>query len=132
MNATNGGQGALAGVRVLDLTQFEAGPSCTEALGFLGAEVVKVENPKGGDQGRFRDSEGTDSWYFLEFNANKKSITCNLKTEKGLQLVKHMAKHADVFIENFSPRVVSQRIIAPKISIAKGARDPPLETVSTL
>ena len=108
MNANNGADGALAGLRVLDLTQFEAGPSCTEALGFLGAEVVKVENPKGGDQGRFRDPEGTDSWYFLEFNANKKSITCNLKTEKGLQLVKDMAKHADVFIENFAPGAIER------------------------
>ena len=103
MNANNGADGALAGLRVLDLTQFEAGPSCTEAMAFLGAEVVKVENPRGGDQGRFRDSEGIDSWYFLEFNANKKSITCNLKTEKGLQLVKDMAKHADIFIEISHP-----------------------------
>ena len=108
MNANNGADGALAGLRVLDLTQFEAGPSCTEAMGFLGAEVVKVENPRGGDQGRFRDPEGTDSWYFLEFNANKKSITCNLKTEKGLQLVKDMAKHADIFIENFAPGAIER------------------------
>ncbi len=110
MNASNGGEGALAGVRVLDLTQFEAGPSCTEALAFLGAEVVKVENPKGGDQGRYAlsDEPGTDAYYFLLFNANKKSVTCNLKSEKGLALVKDLVARADVFIENFGPGVIDR------------------------
>ena len=108
MNASNGAKGALAGLRVLDLTQFEAGPSCTEALAFHGAEVVKVENPKGGDQGRFKDPDGIDSWYFLQFNANKKSITCNLKSEKGLQLVKDLAAEADVFMENFAPGAIER------------------------
>ena len=110
MQQSNGGEGALAGVRVLDLTQFEAGPSCTEALAFLGAEVVKVENPKGGDQGRYASSEkqGTDAYYFLLFNANKKSLTCNLKSEKGLALVKDLVAQADVFIENFGPGVIDR------------------------
>src|SRR6266540_7511200 len=103
--ATNGAlPGCLAGVRVLDLTQFEAGPSCTEALAWLGAEVVKVENPQGGEAGRSllgrqsgpSESQNQDSWYFLLFNANKKSITVNLKSERGLDLVKNMAKRADV------------------------------------
>ena len=104
------GKGALAGVRVLDLTQFEAGPSCTEALAWLGAEVVKVENPKGGDQGRLAASEDgkTDAYYFLVFNANKKSVTCDLKTEAGLNLVKELAKKADVMIENFAPGVIER------------------------
>src|ERR1700682_4511588 len=104
--------GCLAGVRVLDLTQFEAGPSCTEALAWLGAEVVKVENPRGGEAGRFplRGSSGPsqDSWYFLLFNANKKSITVNLKSERGLDLVKDMAKRADVMVENFAPGAIER------------------------
>ncbi len=100
----------LAGVRILDLTQFEAGPSCTEVLAWLGAEVVKVENPKGGDPGRLAASEDgkTDAYYFLIFNANKKSITCNLKNPQGLALVKRLAAEADIFIENFAPGVIER------------------------
>jgi crotonobetainyl-CoA:carnitine CoA-transferase CaiB-like acyl-CoA transferase len=106
------GNGAswLSGIRVLDLTQFEAGPSCTEALAWLGAEVVKVENPRAGDPGRssFRGGQGGDSWYFLLFNANKKSITANLKSSRGLDLVKDLAKRADVFVENFAPGAIER------------------------
>jgi formyl-CoA transferase len=110
MNTPNGANGALAGVRILDLTQFEAGPSCTEALAWMGAEVVKVENPKGGDQGRFAWTEipGVDSWYFLLFNANKKSVTADLKTDEGQQLVRSLAREADIFIENFAPGVIER------------------------
>ena len=106
--------GYLAGVRVLDLTQFEAGPSCTEALAWLGAEVVKVENPQGGEAGRSLlgrqsgPSQNQDSYYFLLFNANKKSITINLKSERGLDLVKNMAKRADVMVENFAPGAIER------------------------
>src|ERR1043166_8924861 len=101
----------LAGVRVLDLTQFEAGPSGTEALAFLGAEVVKIENPKAGEPGRtgFRGpSKSSDSYYFMLFNANKKSVTVDLKSPRGLQLVKDMAAHADVFAENFAPGAIER------------------------
>jgi len=100
----------LAGIRVLDLTQFEAGPSCTEALAWLGAEVVKVENPGGGEPGRsaFAGPPGGDSFYFFEFNANKKSVTVNLKSERGLALVKDMAKKADVMIENMAPGTIER------------------------
>ena len=102
----------LAGVRVLDLTQFEAGPSCTEALAWLGAEVVKVENPRGGEAGRSllhgATNDGHDSWYFLLFNANKKSVTVNLKSDRGLALIKDMAKHADIMVENFAPGAIER------------------------
>ncbi len=107
---TENGRAALSGVRVLDLTQFEAGPSCTEAMAWLGADVVKVENPSRGDPGRLAASEDgkTDAYYFLVFNANKKSVTANLKTEEGLNLVKKMAAEADVMIENFAPGTVER------------------------
>src|SRR5262245_64976566 len=90
----------LAGIRVVDFTQFEAGTSCTEALAWLGAEVVKIENPKTGDPGRrLRPGKPDDDpYYFHMFNANKKSLALNLKTPRGLALVKEMLKKADVTV----------------------------------
>jgi formyl-CoA transferase len=101
---------ALAGVKVLDLTQFEAGTSATETLAWLGADVIKVENPAGGEQGRYasRDRPDADSYYFLLLNANKRSITCNLKSERGKALLREMIPQADVFIENFAPGVIER------------------------
>ena len=110
MNENSAPLNCLSGVRVLDLTQFEAGPSCTEALAWLGAEVVKVENPEAGEPGRsnFPGRPGADSFYFFEFNANKKSITANLKSEGGLALVKELARKADVMIENMAPGTIER------------------------
>src|SRR5690349_16172575 len=95
---------ALAGVKVLDLTQFEAGTSCTEMLAWLGAEVIKVEPPKMGEQGRWLLTEqaGIDSHYFILLNANKRSITLNLKTERGREIFVQLIKQADVLSENYS------------------------------
>jgi formyl-CoA transferase len=97
-------------VRIVDFTQFEAGPSCTEALAWLGAEVVKIENPKTGDPGRrLRPGQPDDDpWYFHQFNANKKSVTLNLKTPRGLEIVKELLKKADVTIENMAPGTIER------------------------
>jgi len=100
----------LSGVKVLDLTQFEAGPSCTETLAWLGADVVKIENPRMGDPGRrLRPNQPDDDpYYFHMFNANKKSMTVNLKSPEGLALVKDMIKKADVMMENFAPGAIER------------------------
>jgi len=98
---------ALDGIKILDLSQFEAGPSCTEQLAFLGADVIKIE-PPGGEAGRTflmrkEDQTGFDSWYFLSLNANKRNITLNLKSPKGVSMFKDMVKKADVVVSNFGP-----------------------------
>src|SRR5271166_3362060 len=96
---------ALAGVKILDLTQFEAGTSCTELLAWMGADVIKLESPGAGDQGRWLASEnpGVDSYYFILLNANKRSITLNLKDERGKAMFLDLVKQVDVLTENFSP-----------------------------
>ena len=100
----------LAGIRVVDFTQFEAGPSCTEALAWLGAEVVKIENPKTGDPARrvLPGKAPDDPWYFHMFNANKKSLTLDLKSPRGLALVKDLLKKADITVENMAPGTIER------------------------
>ncbi len=105
MNENSQDLDCLAGIRVVDFTQFEAGTSCTEALAWLGADVVKIENPKTGDPGRrLRPGKPDDDpWYFHMFNANKRSLAINLKSPRGVAIVKEMLKKADVTVENMAP-----------------------------
>lgn len=100
---------ALDGMRILDVTQYEAGPSCTQALAWLGADVVKVERPDGGDPGRGpRSLEWKDSEYFVNWNSNKRSVTINLATPQGRGLLHKMIPHYDVFVENYGPGVLEK------------------------
>ena len=94
----------LSGVRVLDLTRIMAGPYCTMMLGDLGADVLKVEAPGRGDDTRHWGPPFTESGeaaYFLCVNRNKRSITLDLKSERGLEILKDLIRHSDVLVENF-------------------------------
>jgi formyl-CoA transferase len=95
---------ALAGIRIIDMTHNQAGPACTQILAWLGAEVIKLEEPGRGDVARvnMRDQDG-DSLFFLVLNANKRSLTLNLKTDEGKALFKKLISRSDVLVENFSP-----------------------------
>ena len=101
---------ALDGVRVLDMTQYEAGTSCTQALAWLGADVVKVESPKFGDPGRgVGRSENKDySAYFCAWNANKRSLALDLRSPEGHGLFLRLVPKFDVFVENYGPGVVER------------------------
>jgi formyl-CoA transferase len=96
---------ALSGIRVIDMTHNQAGPACAQILGFLGAEVIKLEEPKGGDVARtnMRDRADSDSLFFLVLNANKQSLTLNLKTDQGKALFRKVIEQSDVLLENFGP-----------------------------
>ena len=96
---------ALSGIRVIDMTHNQAGPACAQILGFLGADVIKLEEPKGGDVARtnMRDRTDSDSLFFLILNANKRSLTLNLKSDEGKRLFKQVIAKSDVLLENFGP-----------------------------
>ena len=104
-----GSVGALAGIRVLDFTQFLAGPYATQILGDLGAEVIKVEAPAG-DWSRVLPPHfvGDDSCYYLSINRNKQSIVVDMKQPDGLELIKRLADTSDILMENFRPGVLQK------------------------
>ncbi|RYF60798.1 MAG: formyl-CoA transferase, partial [Comamonadaceae bacterium] len=101
---------ALTGIRVLDLTQWEAGSTAATALAFLGADVLKIERPKGGDPARIAsmDSADADSLYFLVLNANRKGVTLDLGKSDGKDLLKRLIAESDVFLENFAPGTIER------------------------
>ena len=91
---------ALSGVRVIDMTHNQAGPACAQILAWLGAEVIKLEEPSKGDVAR---AQAGDQLFFLSFNANKQGLTLNLKSGEGKALFKKLIAKSDVLLENFSP-----------------------------
>jgi formyl-CoA transferase len=96
---------ALEGVKILDFTHVQSGPTCTQLLGYMGADVIKVERPGVGDitRGQLRDVKGQDSLYFTMLNGNKRSITIDSKNPKGKEILERLIKHCDVLVENFAP-----------------------------
>lgn len=102
-------KGALDGIVVLDLTRVLCGPYGTMWLGDMGADIIKIENPKGGDDTRsWGPLVGEESAYFAHINRNKRSITLNLKTDEGKELFLKLVDHADVVVENYRPGVMDR------------------------
>ncbi|MBB6352131.1 formyl-CoA transferase [Nonomuraea muscovyensis] len=100
---------ALEGVRVLDMTHVQSGPSATQLLAWLGADVVKLEAPTGDITRRqLRDVPDVDSLYFTMLNCNKRSITLNMKSERGKEIFTELVKGSDVLVENFGPGAVDR------------------------
>jgi formyl-CoA transferase len=96
---------ALDGVKILDMTHVQSGPTCTQLLAWFGADVIKVERPGVGDatRGQLRDIPDVDSLYFTMLNHNKRSVTLNTKDEKGKEIFTRFIKECDVMVENFAP-----------------------------
>ncbi len=96
---------ALEGVKILDFTHVQSGPTCTQLLAWFGADVIKVERPGEGDatRGQLRDIPDVDSLYFTMLNHNKRSITLNTKSNKGKDVLVKLIQHCDVLVENFAP-----------------------------
>jgi formyl-CoA transferase len=96
---------ALDGVRILDFTHVQSGPTCTQLLGYMGADCIKIERPGAGDitRGQLRDVKGADSLYFTMLNGNKRSITIESKHPKGREILDRLIKYCDVLVENFAP-----------------------------
>ncbi len=101
---------ALDGVRILDLSHVQAGPTCTQLLAWFGADVIKVERPGTGDitRGQLRDVPNADSLYFTMLNHNKRSIALDTKNPKGKQVLERLVKSCDVLVENFAPGVLDR------------------------
>ncbi len=96
---------ALEGVRILDFTHVQSGPTCTQLLAWFGADVIKVEKAGSGDITReqLRDIPGVDSLYFTMLNHNKRSVTLDTKSEAGKRVLERLIKRCDVLVENFAP-----------------------------
>src|ERR1700731_1667512 len=104
-----GWAGPLQGIRVIDLTRVLAGPFATQTLGDLGAEVLKIEAPGGGDETRrFPPFIAGESHYFLGINRNKKSLVIDLQQEAGADILRRLVARADILVENYRPGVMDR------------------------
>ena len=100
---------ALKGIRILDMSHVQAGPTCSQLLAWMGADVIKFENPAGdATRGQLRDVPNADSLYFTMLNCNKRSITVNMKTAEGKQVFVDLLKKCDIIMENFGPGVLDR------------------------
>ena len=100
---------ALKGVRILDMSHVQAGPTCSQLLAWMGADVIKLENPQGdATRGQLRDVPNADSLYFTMLNCNKRSITVNMNTEEGKTVFVDLLKKCDIIMENFGPGVLDR------------------------
>ncbi|MFY9315808.1 MAG: formyl-CoA transferase [Burkholderiales bacterium] len=100
---------ALKGVRILDMTHVQAGPTCSQLLAWMGADVIKFENPAGdATRGQLRDVPNADSLYFTMLNCNKRSVTVNMKSEEGKQVFVDLLQKCDIIMENFGPGVLDR------------------------
>jgi len=101
---------ALEGVRILDMTHVQSGPTCTQLLAWFGADVIKIERPGVGDitRGQLRDIPDVDSLYFTMLNHNKRSVTLNPKTEQGTKIFTKLIEECDVMVENFGPGAIDR------------------------
>jgi len=101
---------ALEGVRILDMTHVQSGPTCTQLLAWFGADVIKVERSGVGDatRGQLRDIPDVDSLYFTMLNHNKRSVTLNTKSGTGKEIFAKLIKHCDVMVENFAPGAIDR------------------------
>jgi len=100
---------ALKGVRILDMTHVQAGPTCSQLLAWMGADVIKFEPPQGdATRGQLRDIPGADSLYFTMLNCNKRSITVNMKSPQGKEVFVDLLKECDIVMENFGPGVLDR------------------------
>jgi formyl-CoA transferase len=102
---------ALEGIRVLDMTHVQAGPVCTQMLAWLGADVIKVEPPGRGDvtRSQLRDIPDVDSLYFTMLNSNKRSLTLDIKQERGHEILWELLRNSDILVENFGPGVLDRQ-----------------------
>ncbi len=111
---------ALKGIRILDMTHVQAGPTCSQLLAWMGADVIKLESPAGdATRGQLRDVPNADSLYFTMLNCNKRSITVNMKSPEGKAVFVELLKKSDILMENFGPGVLDRL----RLLVGEGSRN---------